>query len=100
MTNARACRQEGEGEQSHPRASPVLAVLGVLALVVCCGLPFLIIAAGGLASLSLITGRYALPFAGGAIVVSLVIVVGIAIRTRNKREENIRKTNNEEACCE
>ncbi len=65
----------------------------MLAIVVCCGLPFLPIAAGGLASLSVITGRYALLFANAAVVVVLLAVVGIAIRNRSRNRSRQAKTN-------
>ncbi len=86
-------RQTKGGKSSQPQVSTVFAVL---VLLVCCGLPFLIITGGGLASLSLITGRYRLLFAGAAIAVLLLAVVGIALRSgRNKNSSRKTKTNRE-----
>jgi hypothetical protein len=69
-------------------------------MLACCGLPFLIIAAGGLASLSAITGRYALLFAGAATVVVLLVVAGIAVRARSRSRNRAQQTkSNGEACC-
>jgi hypothetical protein len=75
-------------------------VLGILGVLVCCGLPFLLIAAGGLASLSVITRQGALLFAGAAIaVVALIAVVGIAVRGRNRNLNRQTKTSGD-ACCQ
>jgi hypothetical protein len=71
----------------------------MLLAVVCCGLPLLIVA-GGLASLSAITGRYALLFAGATIVVVLLVAARIAVRVRNRSKNRSRQTKtNGEACC-
>ncbi len=82
--------QEEEEEFSHPRANPVLQVLVVFALVACCGLPFLVIAAGGL-SISIVLGGNGL-FVAGATIAAIVLlaIIGIALRGRNKRRRRIK----------
>lgn len=74
-------RTEGESEEERPqsRGAPIIAVLIML---VCCGLPILVLSAGSLAFLSAVTGSVALLLAG--IVVVALVAVGVAIRQRNK----------------
>ena len=45
----------------------------LVAMVACCGVPILIVAAGGLASISVVAGRYWLLFAGAAVEPQTVI---------------------------
>ena len=91
--------EDGGGAES--RSSPVALLVAMLAMVVCCGLPFLIVAAGGLAPLSVITGRYAMPFASAALVVALLVIVGIAVRSmgRGSRSRRQQTETSGEACC-
>ena len=68
-------------------------------MVACCGLPFMIIAASGLASLSVISGRYSLLFTSAAIVVVLLVVIGVLARTRSRNRTRARQPKaNLEAC--
>lgn len=99
MTNTRTRQQEEVGEEpSHSRASPVLSLLGVLALVVCCALPFLVIAAGGL-SLSLIFGSETfIVMAAAIVVVLLLVVIGAVVRSKSRNKSRQTKTNRETCC--
>jgi heme A synthase len=70
--------ESGE-ERSQSRGAPIL--LGLIVLV-CCGLPLLVIAAGSLTFLSAVTGSVVLLLTAAAVIV--LVVVGLAIRHRNK----------------
>ena len=75
--------EDGEGIPES-RSTPVAWGFALVAMVACCGLPILIIAAGGLAGGTVVAGRYWLLFAGAAALVVTVAVVGIALRVRSR----------------
>ncbi len=75
--------EEREGV-SGSRLTPVWSFLVLLAAVACCGLPVLIVIAGGFASISVVAGRYELFTAGAAVSTAIVAVTGIALRVRKR----------------
>lgn len=80
MTSKRTNRQDWTGEERpQSRGSPIFLVLMML---VCCGLPILLVSAGSLTFLSAITGSVVLLLAG--IAVAALVAIGVAIRQRNK----------------
>ncbi|MDG6926535.1 MAG: hypothetical protein JRN09_08270 [Nitrososphaerota archaeon] len=91
-------REEGGGRQ-EPRSTPVAFLFAILAIVACCGVPVLIVAAGGLASLSVVAGRYELLFAGAAVLVITVVAIGIASRIRGRGRSPQRKPGGEDDDC-
>ena len=94
-------RAQGEdgGEPSQSHSGHVSAALGMLAMVGCCGLLLLLVAAGGLASVSVITARYTLLYASAAIAVLLLVAVGIAVRSSRSRKKSRQTKTKGDACC-
>ena len=78
------------------RSTPVAWVFALVAMVACCGLPILIVAAGGLASISVVAGRYWLLFAGAAALVVAVAAVGIALRVSSRGRSGNQQNRNSE----
>ncbi len=93
---------EDGGGITESRSTPVAWAFALVAMVACCGVPILIVAAGGLASISVVAGRYWLLFAGAAALVVTVAAVGIALRVSSRgRSRNPQKKNGEreDDCC-
>ncbi|MDG7011832.1 MAG: hypothetical protein JRN17_01930 [Nitrososphaerota archaeon] len=57
------------------RSTPGARAFALVAIAACCGLPILVAVAGGLASISVVAGRYWPLFAGAAAVVALAAAV-------------------------
>ena len=75
--------EEREGVSGY-RLTPVWSFLILLAAVACCGLPILIVIAGGFASISIVAGKYELFTAGAAVSTAIVAVTGIVLRVRKR----------------
>jgi len=88
--------QEIRGQEGSPqsRGNPVLLAL---AMLVCCGLPFLLLAAGSLTFLSALAEKESFVLTG-LVVVAILLVLGIAIRKRNRKKNRNVKVSGD-ACC-
>jgi membrane protein implicated in regulation of membrane protease activity len=83
------------------RSTPGAWAFALVAIAACCGLPILVAVASGLASISVVAGRYWLLFAAAAALVALVAAVGIARRVRRTGRGTTSKMDreNEDDCC-
>ena len=80
MTGESADRQEGGRGERPP--SPGSSIFLILMVLVCCGLPILLVSAGSLTFLAAVTGSLVLFLAG--ILIAALLVIGVAVRRRNR----------------
>lgn len=84
---------------SAARSTPLAWAFALVAIAACCGLPFLVLAAGGLASISVAARRYWLLSSGAAALVASAAAVGVARRASSRGRAQQMDGENEEDCC-